>query len=97
MNSVAFTLSKLSDLIDLAKIAETEFERAAVFGATSVLIAFLETEAEEKAPHALENIERLRSSIYAIAGYELTNGHDVERHLSWAHAALIALRKSMAE
>ena len=97
MSEIAFAIRKLDDLITLAVDAETDFEKAAVFGAASALLAFVEAEAEEKFTQALENVERLRGSLGAIVGYELTNNHDSARHASWARAAVIALQGYMCE
>jgi len=95
MNSVSLVLSKLSDLIELAAISQTDFEKAAVFSATTALTGMLEAEFSEKRPHAMENIERLRWSICAMVGYDISNGHDIARHQSWARAAVVALEDTL--
>jgi len=95
MDSASLALSKLSELIDLAFRAQTDFEKAAVFSATTTLIGMVETEFSETRAHAMENVERLRWSICAMVGYDINNGHDNDRHRSWARAAVIALENSL--
>lgn len=97
MNSVPHTLTKLEDLIGLAGRANTDFEKTAVFAASAPLIAFIEAEAEERYPDALENVERLRWSLAASVGYEIDNGHAASQHRSWAYAAVVALRDSLVQ
>ena len=56
MNSASLVLSKLSDLVDLAFRSESDFEKAAVFSATTTLIGMLETESSDTRAHAMEGI-----------------------------------------
>jgi hypothetical protein len=95
MNSASLVIAKLSNLVDLAFCAESDFEKAAVFSATTTLIGMIETEFGETRAHAMENVERLRWSICAMVGYDITNGHDNDRHRSWARAAVVALENSL--
>jgi hypothetical protein len=95
VNSASLVLSKLSELVDLAFSAGSDFEKAAVFSATTTLIGMLETEFDDTRAHAMENVERLRWSICAMVGYDIDNGHDNDRHKSWAHAAVTALEDSL--
>jgi hypothetical protein len=97
MNSVPHTLTKLEELIGMAERANTDFEKAAVFAASAPLIAFIEAEAEERFPHALENVERFRWHLAASVGYEIDNGHPALQHRSWARAAVVALRDSLVQ
>lgn len=92
MNDISHALNKLGDLHAAAKTAETEYEKAAVFAATTVLINFLDAELGDGDPYVGENIERLRWSICAMVGYDIDNGRDKKQHSAWVLAALDFLR-----
>lgn len=94
MNDPLLVITKLESLARSAMSAESEYEKAAIFGATRSLIADLDAGTEEELPHLGENIERVRWGICAILGYDIANGHDKDQHLSWALAALNVLRRS---
>lgn len=96
MNDTSLAITKLEELAHAAFRAESEFEKAAVFGAVRALIDDLGTHIEKSLPYLLENVERARWSICAILGYDITNQHSDEQHLSWALAALIHIRDGLA-
>ena len=97
MNAPFLVISKLEDLIRAAASAESEFEKAAIFAATRTLINDLDSGTEESLPQLGENIERARWSICAILGYDITNGHSKDQHLSWALSALVHLRDGLSQ
>ena len=94
MNDAKLVIKKLEELAHAAISASTEFEKAAVFGAVNVFIGELDA---DDPGHLGENIERARWSICAILGYDITNGHSKEQHLSWALSALIAINDSFSQ
>lgn len=88
MNDPHLVIEKLKQLAHEAITASTEIEKAASFGAVRAFVSDLDA----GDPGNLgENIERARWSICAILGYDITNGHSQDQHLSWAIAALCAL------
>lgn len=88
MNDPHLAIEKLKQLACEAMTAPTEIGKAAIFGAVRTFANDLNA----ADPGNLgENIERARWSICAILGYDITNGHGKEQHLSWAIAALDAL------
>ncbi len=94
MNDVQLVLAKLEQLAHAAMDARSEFEKAAIFGAVRAFANDL----DEEDPGTLgENIERACGSICAILGYDITNGHSKEQHLSWAIAALQVLKHTFPE
>lgn len=97
MNDPLLVISKLEELARGSISAESEFEKAAVFGAVRTLIGDLEAGPEENLPQLGENIERARWCICAILGYDVTNGHNKDQHLSWALAALNHLRDGLGK
>lgn len=93
MNDVQLGLDKLNDLVNAAEEAETEFEKAAVFAAASILLNLVETEAIRVNEHFTENVQRARHGIGAALGYDITNGHTKEMHISWASTAVMMLKR----
>jgi hypothetical protein len=91
MNDPQLALNKLSDLGKAAVQASSEADRAAIFAAVHTLTDSL----DECAPEYLgEKIEQVRWSISAILGYDISNGHDQDQHLSWALGAIDTLRNA---
>jgi hypothetical protein len=93
MNDPLLVLKKLNELAYEAMTASTEIEKAALFGAVRAFVNDLEA---GNPGNLGENIERARWSICAILGYDITNGHDKDQHLSWALAALGALERGFS-
>ena len=93
MNDPRLALNKLSELCTAAVQASSEADRAAIFAAVHILTDSLDK--DECIPEYLgENIERVRWSISAILGYDITHGHDQTQHLSWALGAIDTLRNA---
>lgn len=93
MNDPHLVIEKLKQLSREAMTASTEIEKAAIFGAVRAFAHDLDA----GDPGDLgENIERARWSICAILGYDVTNGHSQDQHLSWALAALGALERGFS-
>jgi hypothetical protein len=78
----------------IAEIGETD--KAALYGAARWLLADLDAYVEEKAPYLGEHIERLRWSIGAILGFDITNGHTGQQHLSWVYGAGHAIQTGLS-
>ena len=97
MNSIAVAVDRLGGLIDLAFIAESEFEKAAVFAATTQLVMLLEAEFEQERSNLLKSTERIRWGICAMIGYDITNGSDKIQHKSMALGALNTLRQRIEQ
>ena len=92
MNDPKLAAQKFEELARLAGLADTEFEKAAVYAAAEALAArFREVESEFSA-YALEKVESARWSIAAAVGYDVTNGHGREQHVGWAYAAASTLQ-----
>jgi hypothetical protein len=88
MNSARLAAEKLRDLIEAADAAESEFEKAAVFSAVTLLTQFLDAEAEMKNPNWCENVGRARHDICAMVGYEVVHHLGKSQHKSWAIASV---------
>lgn len=93
MNDPHLVIDKLKQLANEAMTASSEIEKAAIFGAVSTFAHNLNAANQD---NLAENIERARWSICAILGYDVTNGHSREQHLSWALAALIELERGFS-
>ncbi|MEM6250668.1 hypothetical protein [Shewanella vaxholmensis] len=95
MNDPMLLVERLGDLIHLAKDAETGFEKAAVYAAASCVATEFNTAYTEKQQfdsYVLEKVMESVWSINAIVGYDVTNAHPKEQHVSWAIGSLNALR-----
>jgi len=93
MNDPHLVIEKLKQLAHEAMAASTEIEKSAIFGSVRAFINDLDA---GNPGNLGENIERARWSICAILGYDITNGHSQEQHLSWALAALDVLERGFS-
>jgi hypothetical protein len=87
MNDPILMAEKLEQLAYLARDAESEYEKAAVFAAAIAIASAFEADEESFSDYALENVERARRSISAAVGYDITNGHDRTQHVVFALGA----------
>lgn len=92
VNDMNLAAKKLGELVGLAGEAESEFEKAAIFAAVTVIVTEFENKEEELDSYLLENLERVRWHTSAALGYDIDNGHDKSQHLSWARGAVGTLR-----
>ena len=74
MNSIPLALDLLERHIALADKASSDFERAAVFAATSTLVQELEGELGDGGGYASEKLELVRWNICSIVGYDTRHG-----------------------
>lgn len=96
MNSVPLAVTLLERQFTLAREADTEFEKAAVFAATTALFQYLDSEIGE-ADYLGEKLEQARWFICAMVGYEIDNGLDVGTIRSGALSALSILRDGLVK
>lgn len=87
MNDPKLAARKLSDLVDLARDAASPYEEAAVFAAAVSLYREFEASADTLDGYILEKAHEARWHICAAVGYDITNDHDKEQHIIWAHGA----------
>lgn len=88
MNDPALMVSKLDELIGLAREADTGFEKAAVFAAVRAVDSMFRSRDGEFTANFLGKLGQARWHIAAAVGYDITNGHDAEAHISWAMGAV---------
>lgn len=94
MNDLIIGVDRLDDLVNLAKVAETGFEKAAVFAAVTCLVGEFERahKLEQLDSYALEKVTHAAWHIKAIVGYDVTNDKPMDQHVSWAVGSLMTLR-----
>lgn len=92
MNSIPLALDLLERQIALAAMAKTDFEKAAVYAAVTMLVHELEAEIGDIDGYSGEKLEELRWYTCALVGYDIDNGKDKTTLHSWALGALQALR-----
>nr|WP_321239327.1 hypothetical protein [uncultured Tolumonas sp.] len=97
MNDPILCAKKLEDLIDLARQAESAFEKAAVFAATQSLADAFFADEDQFNSYALEKVEQARLHICASIGYDITNGHDEQQHRAWALGAIHTLQDVLSK
>lgn len=95
MNDLIIGVDRFDDLVNLAKVAETGFEKAAVFAAVSCLVSEFEQahELEQLDSYGLEKVVHAAWHIKTIVGYDVSNGHSMDEHVSWAVNSLMTLRE----
>lgn len=91
MNDPVLYAKKFEELIALAREATTGFEKTAVFAAAQALADAFSANEDEFDGYALEKVEQARWHICAAVGYDVTNGHDQQQHISWALDAASSL------
>ncbi|WP_148715026.1 hypothetical protein [Chitinolyticbacter meiyuanensis] len=90
MNDVKFVLQKLRRLMDMARDADDDFERAAAYAASMRVLDDLRAESQGRES---ESFERLRWSLAAILGYDVTNDYDNSQHFVWALGAFDVIER----
>ena len=93
MNDPKLVLDKLETLVKLSRSANTEYEKASLFGAISTIINIIASENEEYGFGLSESIVRIRWYSGAILGYDVTNGYSVEEHYAWFLGSLNVIRE----
>ena len=91
MNDPILVAEKLASLIDLARLADSEFEKAAVFAATETLFQKFQDEEDQFDAYALEKVSQIRWGIAAALGYDIDNGHPKDHHIVSALGAASTL------
>jgi len=92
MNSIELALDLLDHHISIARDAASDFDRAALFAASTILVRDMEAKLPEDDGYASEKLEQVRGHICAMIGYDIDNGHDIHMHHSWALGAMASLR-----
>lgn len=92
MNDPILSAEKLDELAMLAGRAATEFEKAAVFAAATVLCTEFREQGERFDGYVLEKVEGARWHIAAALGFDVTNGHDGHQHRVWARGEIDSLK-----
>jgi len=97
MNSIKLAIDMLDHHIAIARSASSDFDRAALFAATTILVRDLESELVEDDGYASEKLEQVRWHICAMLGYDINNGHDDGMHHAWAVTAIDSLRGRLGQ
>ena len=91
MNNPILVAKKLESLIELARLAESEFEKAATFAATEALVRQFRDEEDQFDAYALEQVSKIRWGVAAALGYDIDNGHPKTQHIVSAMGAASTL------
>jgi hypothetical protein len=97
MNDTTLLATKLAELIELAREANTGFEKAAVFAAAKAIQTQFDEEEDSFDSYTLEKMSKSVGHILAIVGYDITNGHDKSQHISWAIGETNTLKKCLQD
>jgi len=97
MNNPMLLIERLEDLLQLAREAETGFEKAAVFAATKEIYRMFDERADDFDSYALEKLHDVTWHINAIIGYDVTNNHSKDQHISWAIGYLSTFKSVIKE
>ena len=91
MNDPILVAKKLASLVDLARLADSEFEKATVFAATESLVRKFQDEEDQFDAYALEQVSKIRWGVAAALGYDIDNGHPKDHHIVSALGAASTL------
>jgi hypothetical protein len=91
----SLAISKFEQLAWLAATAESDIDKAALYGATMTLFNTLNDENESQQLGIGKSLESTRWSICAMLGYDITNGHDKDTHLVWALGWIAIMRRTL--
>lgn len=97
MNDQLLMVDRLEELTDLASEADNGFERAAIYAATQAIKAEFDAIEHELNGYTLEKLSSACWSIRAAVGYDITNDHSADQHVSWARGQLSVLRDLIQE
>lgn len=97
MNDQLLIVDRLEDLANLASHASSGFEQAAIYAATQAIKAEFDALEDELDGYSAENLSSACWSIRAAVGYDITNGHSTDQHVSWALGQISVLRDLIQE
>lgn len=84
--------AKLKTLASQCTFAKTEFEKAAVFSASSAVLAYFEQDERKWDTYLMQKVVGAVSHLNAAVGYGEDNGHSSAQHASWAFADIDTLQ-----
>ena len=93
MNDPRLLAGQLEALLQMAKDAESPYEKAAVYAATTAIDNAFHACPEKFNGYVLEKVSNTCGYINAIVGYDIDNGHDASQHASWAYGELMTLEE----
>lgn len=88
-------ISKLEQLAWLAATAESDLDKASLYGATMALFNVLKDANEASRLGVGEHLERARWSICSMLGYDTPQEHDKDTHLVWALGLITIMRRTL--
>jgi hypothetical protein len=97
MNDPKILAARLDDLAKLASIAETDFEKAAIYAATRAIVAQFDEVEDEFDEYLLEKLTAGAWHINAAIGYDIDNGHDRSHHVSAAYGQISTLKSLLSK
>ncbi|MEW6677674.1 MAG: hypothetical protein AB1421_07120 [Pseudomonadota bacterium] len=92
----ALAIARFEQLAWMAATAESDIDKASLYGATMALFQALRDEDTQLGLGLAQNLESTRWSICAMLGYDHTNGHEKDAHLVWALGHLAVMRRILA-
>ena len=95
MNDPMLLANRLKELAKLASQANTEFEKAAVYAATTSIQAEFDAVEEDFDGYTLEKVFQACRHICAAVGYDTTNGHESDQHIVWAYGSISSLKTQL--
>jgi hypothetical protein len=91
MNDPILMATKLSELVELAKNANTGYEKAAIYPAVICIENAFNDEANLFSPYIMEKVSKACHHINAIIGYDIVTGKNSSEHISWAKGEVSVL------
>ena len=97
MADLHHALTKLENLAWLAASAESELDKAGLFGAVMALHNIVLREIETQQLDLAEHLDYVCRSVCAVLGYEPDQGHGKEKHLVWALGWISVMRHTLGD
>jgi hypothetical protein len=89
-------IAKIEQLAWLSATAESDIDKAALYGATMALFNELKEANYTSRLGLSEPLERVRWSICSMLGYDTPHEHDKDTHLVWALGLIAMMRRNMS-
>ncbi|HNQ04089.1 MAG TPA: hypothetical protein PKH69_05695 [Thiobacillaceae bacterium] len=93
----SLAIAKFEQLVWLAATAESDIDRATLFGAVMALCNALKEEDAARRLGLEKCLQGARWSVCAMLGYDTTHGHDKDTHLVWALGWVAIMRRTLGE
>lgn len=91
METARILASKLKSLAISASSADSDYEKASIYGALHGIKAYFNTDDKKWDTYTYEKVVGAINHISSAIGYETDNGHTRAQHVNWAQGEINTL------